>query len=875
MANHPPDYHESDDEESYNDYRKFADGPIHYDGSRGVPADVQNFNADGSEKTNVYHNMPTGGYGSTPSTYDKDNFVKSGADLKNAEKNSWGAPGSGSSSGSGAKSASQLSSAEKGEASDEKGGWKTRVGNAAANKWGMPSEDDTPKPKKRGGIKKGWILGFAGGSIVIFLGVLIAIFMFLGNFKNVHFAEVLRSVGMARFNYSMRQNYARTIFDSAVLTDKSTGSAAEILKGSRNGLPKQIKQLGREGTLKFDIDRGSKWDQLRGKNTFTGLEINGTSYSLDDYAKKAFPGKKFNDLSYRERLTVRSQFNIAVRNTLNDALASNSRWFRWKTYGALRSIAGIRMFKWADKARAYFGKSPQEARKLDVDETVSAVDDANERPKTGINEIDDEADNAKEEAKKAAETGTTRNAGQVRTKWGKALRTTTKVSDAVFVTTAACIIHSLSNSFDQTQEQTQKQALRLGHDPLTTADQIKEGDTTSEAVGADSARYDDAEKSVAYKQATGEGKLTKDDEQQISDVPNIEGPAGTFKDVIGGINDFIETSTVGGPFFSSILDAFGAGGFKGKLTDTACNVMLNQYVQYSIAGTEILVSIVSAGATKGVIAGVKAAISGGLQVTASIGLGELLGSLLDKAVGTTAGLDYSGTTTGVPMYNQEYVGVTALDSFGERTINYGAPASTADTQAVQKAAMNDVYRQNSQLPFSQRYFAIDNPFSLTGKAIAIAPSNFGDLTDMARSGLSSMAAVFSTPQRMFGTLGNLFMPHQYASAEEDQSLIGLGGVTPWPQTLEDQQNMDSEKYDFNGAGGAYYDAHKDDLNSKYDQCYQSGTELQSDIPDICYSTVTDSATGKSVNYLRTTEANYYRYYMTNKTMAEMNTGDLQ
>lgn len=807
-----------------------------------------------------------GAIGSRPSAYDKDSFVKSGSDLSQAEKNSWGAGNANpisSPTSSKAKSGSELSSAEKGESSD-KAGWKTRVGDAAMRRWGAPSEDDFPKGKKSGGggHKKAWAAGFAGGTLVIFAGILIAIFMFLGNFKNVHFAELLRSVGMARFTYSMRQAYSRTIFDAVVLTDKSTGSLADNLKGMRKSQLNRLKQFSVDQNVKFEVDKGSKLDQIRGNNIFQGLSVDGTEYRLNDFAKSAF-GKDYNKLSYRERLTVRSQFNMASRNALNKALGTYSLMQRFKIYQTLRAATGIRMFKWADKAREYFGKSPQEARKINVDETIQAVDEGNERPKTGVDAIDEEADKAREDAKKAAEAGA-KNAGQVRTSWAKALRTTTKVSDAVFVTTAACIIHSLSNSLDQTQEQTQKQALRLGQDPITTAAQIKEGDVTSEAVAADSDRYDEAEKSVAYKQATGEGKLTKDDIQQISDVPNIEGPSGTFKDVIGSVNDFIETTTVGGPWISSILDAFGADGFKGKLTDKTCNVILNQYVQYSIAGGEVLVSIISAGATKGVIAGIKAAVTGGLQIAGTIGLGELLGSLLDNAVKSSAGLDYSGTETGVPLFNQEYVGVTSYEAYGSRSVLMGAPGSKEDTQKLQKTAMEDVYRQNSELPFTQRYFAIDNPYSLTGKAIAIAPTNFADLAGMIRSGLGSVAAIFSTPQQMFGTIGNIFMPHQYASAAEDVNLIGLGGVEPWIVTDEEQAMMDTPEFDW-PANQEYYEANKDQLDKDYGQCYAEGTELQSQIPDKC----------NEKGYLTSDAARHYRFYYLEQHMAELGTGDIQ
>ncbi|MGF7229089.1 MAG: hypothetical protein ACQR33_03830 [Candidatus Saccharibacteria bacterium] len=780
-------------------------------------------------------------------------------DLKKAEESS--------TSNSGKQATENVS----GKAGDTETRSRVKSALGTAEKLGLykPDTDNQPKrslTQKRNKAKKVLMISGIGGSAFILIAIFIFLFMFLSQFKNVHFAEVLRSVGMARFNYTMKQNYTRSIVDAAVLSDDSNGSLSKLASGADASIPKQLVELGKTGQLKWIVDRGGVVSQIRGKQTFGGFEIGGQRYALDDYAQAAFK-KPFKKLNAKQQAQVFETFLEAVDTPLANVLNAGGRWFRYKIYGSLRDLASIKLYKWVNRGQEYQGKSPEAARKLNVDETVASVDDANPPPKTGVKAVDDEAQNAKAEAVQAAETGVA-NAGQVRTKWGNVLRTTTKVSLAVFLTTAACIIHSLANSFAQTTPQTEKQSLRLGQDALASAAQTEEGATVAEAVGADSSRYVDAEKSVMYKQATGETTLTADDQQQLSDIPDIQGPAGEFKTIITDVDGLITSAVVGGPLVNDLLSALGAGGFSKTLTTDGCNILLNKYVQLSLAGGELLVSVVSAGATEGVIAGIKAAITGGLEAAGSIGLGDLLGTLLDKAVGTAAGLDYSGAQTGPALYNQETVGVQEFQSDGNRTISYGVPVDKATAAAQQKVAMASVYAENSQLPFSQRYFAISNPYSLTGKLIAYAPSSLSGLAGMVRSGLGSVAAVFSTPQRMFGAIGNIIMPQRFASAEQlsNVNTVDAGGVQSWETTQAEQamQNDSSTGYDFKSLK-TYFDGNPNQLSqdtNDFGPCYAQG--LQDSIPDKCTN-----------GYLTSPEARRFRFYEKDLIYFDMSTGDLQ
>jgi hypothetical protein len=704
-------------------------------------------------------------------------------------------------------------------------------------------DDDTggkhrrPKISRMG--RKFWFIGGAGaGGVIMVLLVIITIFSLLGNLKDIHFATMLRTVGLARFNYVMKKQFARTIFDAAVLTDSSTGSAAKELK--KANLPKQLQQLGTDGILKFDFEKGSSFGGLKKTNQFKGVVIDGKSISLDDISKGLGYKKPFNDLSRSQKRAVRAEFAEQVKFGMNDALKSEGRFFRTSALENIRKVAGIKMIKWPDKARMYLGKSPKDARKLNLDDLKKNVDASDTTPKSKLKPIQEEADQAKADAEKAVLNG--ESPGQVRTRWAQTLRTTTKVSTAVFLTTTACIVHDLAGSFADAKKETEMRSMRLGHDALTSGGQAVEGDVYAEAPNADGERWNNAEKSVLYKQATGETKLSKNDQQQLSDIPSVGGPASTFASIITTVDDVIFPSTVQGAIIDKLLNAIGV---QRSLSDIGCDALLNEYVQYSLAGAELAVTIGSAGATEGVVAGINAAINGALVAAGTIGLGQLLGTLIDKAVASYAGLDYGATQTGEPLYNQSQVGVNMLAQTGDRKVNYGRELNDDEARDAQNVAMADVKKYISEQSFSYRYFAIDNPFSLTGTLVANAPGNFTDLGTSIRDSFSSMASVFSTPQQLFSSLGNIFMPARYALAEQGQNMTKAGDVDVFGWTSEELHRLDTEDKFTPDNIDKYFDDHADELHEKFDKCYTY--DLQADKPKEC-----------TREYEATDDAIYYR-----------------
>lgn len=696
--------------------------------------------------------------------------------------------------------------------------------------------------------KKLWLAGggVLGGLIILF-AVAIMLFSLLGNFKNIHFATLLRTVGMARFTYVMHKQYARVIFDAAVLTDSSTGSAAKALK--RNNVPRQLTQLGTDGTLKFDFEKGSSFGGLKTTNQFKGVVIKDKVYSLDAVSQ-ALHGDKFNDLSRRQKRAVRVEFAEQVKFGMNNALRTEGRMYRISALDNMRKVAGIRMIKWTDKARMYLGKSPKDARKLNYDDLKQNVDRQDRLPKSGLKAIQDEADKAQKDTDRAVLNGET--PGQTRTRWGNTVRTTAKISAAVFATTMACIVGDIDNSFEQTKKETEMRAMRLGHDALTGGSQAVDGDVYAEATNAESTRWDNAEKSVLYKQSTGQTKLSKNDQQQLMDIPHINGPSETFASVIDTIDNVIFPETIAGNAIDSLLNAVG---IEKSLKDVGCDALLNEYVQYAIAGTELTISIGSAGATGGVIAGLKAAVSGALVAAGSIGLGQLLGTLIDKAVASYSGRDYGASLAGEPLYNQSQVGVNRFAQTADQKVNYGRPLNDDEARQAQTVAMDSVKKQISEKSLSYRYFAIDNPFSLTGKLVAHTPSDLTGFGSSLRESVGSVASIFSTPQQFLSSLGSVFMPTQYAMAEQGQNMLKAGGVDVWGVTDKELERLDTEDQFELDANDKYFDDNEEDLREKYDKCY-IGFDSQTDKPKEC--------TG---DYLGTDAALHYRLHESTMILA--------
>ena len=664
-----------------------------------------------------------------------------------------------------------------------------------------------------------------GMPILATVGLIVTIIMLLAPFKTVHFAEVLRSAGFARFQLTLQRQYTRTIFDAAVLTDQSTGTAANGLKGRtmldrlrRINPEKQLLQLGNEGKLKFIFNSDKKWGGLKTTNNFVGVELYGERFTLDGTAKSLGLGDTYGELSGRNQAKVERAFGDRIAAGMNEQLASGNRAFRSEVYNGFRRVTGIKMIKWPDRAREFVGLKPSEARKLNLEESLKNIDGEGVRPKSGIKAVEDEAEAAREERIKAIEEGRidVRSPGEIRATWAKRAKVASKVSTAAFLITVACVIHDLDTAFDQAEVQTGDRAARFGHDALTAGSQVQRGDVESaRAIQGDSDTWNDAERSGIYKQMTGQ-KVTQDEMIDTArEIPDIRGPSGALKDTVGFIDDVL---TVGG-----IGDAVG---------DAACPILLSQYVQFGIAGLELAFATVSAGTTEGVLAGVKAFVSASTQIAAGMGLGQLLGTMLDKQLQAFSGFDYSATTVGPAKFSQAAVGVDYLQQTGNRKIEYGRPLSNSEAKAAQAEAMDNLRQQNSQKSFTERYFALSNPYSLASQTLIKTPTSLTSLASTVRDSLTNTASIMVSPSKLIGGLSSVFVsPRQLVHAAGGGIYGADHGVAQygWTDTEWEKVSTDPD-YSWQKLRD-YVEPNWDELEGKYRKCIDF--DRQSDAPDEC------------------------------------------
>lgn len=726
------------------------------------------------------------------------------------------------------------------------------------------------RPKKKAKSKKKLL--FIGGGVGLgFLALLILLIMFLSSFKAVHFSTVLRSVGFARFNLYMKKQFARTTFNAAVLTDESSGKFKLKDRGlldklSRVNPEKQLAKLGREGTLKFEFEGGRKWGGLRSTNTFKGIEINGERINLDDIARK-FGYESYNKIGIadiRGKLGVRAEFVNRVRSGLAEPLSLEGRAFRSSVYDGLRQAAGIRMYKWLNKGREYLGKNPDEARIKNLEDGKAQTgEEGRAKPRSNIDDVNEGADELAEEAENALKEG--RQPRKISPKVTRLNGFAQNLSTGVFAATTACIIHDLNESFKEVTPAREKQAAAFGHSIHTTADQIKSGDVAAEAVGAENERWEGAEQAAFYKQAAGY-PISTEDEKQVATAPSVLPPASKFANILDDVDTVMKTA-VGGPFIAILGNVPGLGDLlkKGqdKLIDVGCQTVLNPFVQGTIAAGEVGIAIFTAGTAEGVLQAIKVGLQAGLKFAGTVGVGELLGSLIESAMQSYSGTDFSATSSGTNLYNSGSVTTDYLQQTGTRKITYGRPMDPAETIASQEVAISDLKATQNKRGFAGRYFAADNPFSLVGRLAAIVPTNSsGWLGSIKHFGASLINSLVRLP----GVLASIFIPQQKVAAASGSGDYSSFGVNGWGWTNEEQARLDSDEAFAPENLAEYVEPRLDELNDKYGPCYSY--VMQHEKPGDCDSKLKPG----SATY---EEALRWRAYMAESYAAEELAKDLE
>ncbi|PID32343.1 hypothetical protein CR970_01070 [Candidatus Saccharibacteria bacterium] len=708
--------------------------------------------------------------------------------------------------------------------------------------------------KLTGSGKKKALLALGLGGIIPLVFAMLLFFSFLGPLKGIHFETILRSAAFAQFQRNLSKVYSQTLFDSATLTEGSTGRAKlgdrSLIQKLRGVNPeKRLAELGRENKLKFDITGERRWGGLQKVNRFNGVVIEGKNYNLNEYARKSF-GKDYNKLSKRERWTVESKFTSDVRIGLDDMLANHKLSYRSSVYNGLRQVAGLSMTKWANKAKDYAGKTPKEATKANLDETVKTVTGSDgAKVKSGAASVsDEEVKDYKDRVTEAAANGEPTGDVKPNAKLLKRIKVANKVSDAAFLTTLACIVNDVNTAIREGGKQTETNALALGHNTLTASDQIKTGESVSEAINADAKRWNGAENSALYKQDTGEENLEDGDYEQLAGIPPIFQPQ-YIKNITGTVDAILDNLVTGG--MAVIINKLPGGEEAVDTSKTAaCRVILSEIAQNGMAAVELGAAVLTLGSVKGATKAATEALKMGFSFAAGYGVGVLLGKQLDRIIQSYAGLDYSGVAVGADNYNQTKMGMNYLSSVGQRNTNFGRPMNDAEYVQSQEAAMAELRTAYNSKPIMERYFALDNPFSLTGKLVAHLPASFTELGSSFSRTANTVVSNAMNPLTLASSASGPFSakakaePTRWASG----SIVGLQEFG-WTEEELDAISKDpafssTELEDFMASGD-----NMQRLDEQFKPCYDYHMQSQAPEDDNC-----------SAEALSTPDAMKWRWY---------------
>lgn len=698
--------------------------------------------------------------------------------------------------------------------------------------------------KNGGSGRKFAIIAGIGGTVGFMVTAAILLLMLLGSLQQVHFATILRSVGLARFSYTTNKQLSRLTLQAATLTGESTGSydlKDRNLWQKVTGVNpnKALTQLGKEGTVRFTFDSNCSWGCLKQTNSFRSISIDGNEYKLSDFTN----GNDYDKLSTRQKLAVQNRFAASIETALGDRLSIESRAFRSSVYNGLRQATGISMTKWAFKAREFAGLTPKEAIELNTKQTAERIsgDVSKTSSLDAINKENEARADPTPEKIAAAE--------QARAKAISVASATAKASIAALSLTAVCLVNEIDNAADATKESYEDLLARSGHDALTTADQIKYGDTVHEAVNAENTRWDGASNAYFYKKATGQ-ETTDSDLAQLNSIPGMGG-ASLFTEILGGLDTGIERSSLLGLFAPDLA---------AEAQNVGCSVVMNEGVQWAVAGAELVATVATsfftAGGTAAGSAAVRAAIftaiRGAAEMGASVGLGELLGSLLDKVIDSYS--SFSGTETDESLYNTSAIGVDYLQETGTRQINYGAPMNPEETQDIQLAAEQSLRNSYDSTSFSNRYFAITNPFSFVGRLVGNLPSSFSSLVNSTFNFI---------PNQLSTTFSQMFTPAYAASTVTTADFSSY--VSQWGWTVNELNRAGTdESFTLENLSRYYEKTWNTDegaaLFGKYDSCYSS--VYQREVPDYC-----------TADFLRTDDALKYRAYNSYYVLADWSSSD--
>lgn len=700
--------------------------------------------------------------------------------------------------------------------------------------------------------------------IVALLMMLIFIFSLVGNLKAVHFATVLRSTGFAGSQLVMRRAFADTAYSAAVLSDDSVGrldrpgrSMLDRLRGINT--KKTMRGLADEGKFKVVTDA---------KGNTIGFEANGKRFLRDDIAGDLFKKadgtpKTYSDLGPREKLTLKNETLKISTNELADVLSAESRSFNNSFFKGFRAHFDIRTSKWAVKARDFLGKSPDDALRLERQQSVVEVESGDKAPipvddataEKAIADADakapkssnDQVDKASTAVGDAVSDDLKKGLNLRSKEWvlkgfesvgvndlAKFSDTAGKVSIAVFITTIYCTLRDLDKSLQTMNEVKEAEAQRYAHDIQTTSDQIKTGDTSAEAVAATNKTWDGhngapgAEQSPLYYQATGQDPAN-------APAAALEG-IPTAKLAENPVHDIF--STIDGAFGGYAVSLIPGGtAVRDASLNAVCGVALNPIAQTTLAAADIAIQIAAAIGSGGLSVGIKEGVKSALVLGLGLYGGNALGEWLDTLIRNWSGTDFSGAASGTDKFSAGAVATDSMNSHMGRGATYGRLLSNDESKATKKIALAEVKNNSSKLPLSERYFAISNPYSLVGRMSAMVPTTstsvMSRITSLPKFASSHLLSLFSGKNFTEGALSFAGLTDSAIAAPNTDfsSQNKFFNVDQWGWSPEELAKLETEEFQIIQNASWVGNNISAEEQDKFEECYKGFSDLK--LPDHC------------------------------------------
>ncbi len=690
------------------------------------------------------------------------------------------------------------------------------------------------------GRQKKLLIGTLMTTVLVALAV--GLFAFLGPLKNTHFDTVIRTANFLRFQHVIKKQFSRATFEAAVLSRESVGSfqrSSLLVKQLQLAVPdRQLKQLGRSGQVKWEFrdNRSFGHQVIPLRETFKAITVGDQRFDIDEFAREAF-GADYQDLSRRQKWTVESRFVTAVSPALGEKMALLPRHVRWNPMFQLRMKVGAKLSRWANKAKEYAGMDEDEARRLHIQETVERVSSPSaSRVRPGSSELAQGAEDFEQETQAAREEGRAPpRAGEIANSLKTRVKLLSKGADVATWTTVACIVYEIAAYFASAEGQRASQAARFAFTSAASAVQPEapDGVDQAEAIGAANSDWDgvaggpeDASKSQVYKELTGQPVNTNSAayKNELNEVPLIS-PNNMFES-----------------FTKAIADAGGASG-----VSDFCGFMLAAGTQWVLTGAELLLSAISLGSIKGVTAGVRVVGEIGFHAAVGYGVSELLDWLIGLAIRSYANTDFL-YEQGAARVGAMHVAYMSVAQNSNRTATMGAPMNADQAAAATVVAMEEYRAETNQSSFQNRYLAIDNPYSLLGRVVAVMPSNLTGLSGQAQSVASFIGSILTSPFKLIGSISGALSARTHAA--DTTFLKEQFGVDQWGWTNEELRRIDSDSSFSLSALLQNVEPRIAMLDARYNKCYDpTSFAIQSDRPDEC-----------TQEFLTSDDALYWRYY---------------